>query len=191
MKDCMVSLRIFKSTFNRRVKINDNLASFLVLLSLTIVFRHLGKTTENSYLSFHPIQLPVTYVSLKKPRSSLTRWVKKRMQRWSKMPRLPATSSTKWKRRPTSLPPRASASDTSFSTMFCRYSGMLIHLQCDFHWQENVNYLLTHFSLKGKSVISIICHWLPLGVESNMPAYGFKMYLLFVRCFYIFFQLMK
>lgn len=66
-----------------------------------------------------------TCVSSKSPRSSLTRWARRRRRRWLRMPRCRATSSTRWRRPPTSWRPHANASATSSSTMSFRYRSRI------------------------------------------------------------------
>lgn len=78
----------------------------------------------------------VTCVSSRKPRSNLTKWARKRRRRWSRMPKLPVTSSTRWRRPPTSSLPRASASGTLSSTTSYRYGPL------DVKWQQGMQVCL-------------------------------------------------
>lgn len=101
---------------------------------------------------FTHFSLSVTYASSKRPRSNLTRWARRRRRRWSRTPRLRATSSTRWRRPPTSSPPRASVSDTSSSTTSCRLiSFKMLNLVL-----PELPYFITNWSLASPSTLKPI-----------------------------------
>lgn len=99
---------------------------------------------------FIHFSLSVTYASSKRPRSSLTRWARRRRRRWSRTPRLRATSSTRWRRPPTSSPPRASVSDTSSSTTSCRLISFKI---LSLVFPEVSPYFITNWSPANPSTL--------------------------------------